>query len=565
MRALIRPFVVVTTLILTATAPARGFSVPARGYFISIDGLQPKLLENWVNSPNANPTGFQSIWKSGAVYPATKAHVISITAASHAGTATCSSPARHGITGNHFLQGGKRVSGFKVPFQAETMWESARREGKKVASFAYAGVDGTSPARTTDIGITYPDESRMGNPQLVNIAPGDQKPTEVRVTLNPATRKELLIQFVQRGQRTFIRYQADHAASKEVEAPVIIKGAGAERVANILVHDSERLRRIVIRAIPGKPNTWLVSRASYNEAFPESYRKQLDDAGLVWPDINIKGLNLELDPSSAVAVQGLLDDFIAEVASRTIRDANPDIVLFYQPLIDSTGHGFQSKLPDASRLDRDDPVSAAYRAAFKRVDNNIAKVLATAGQNDVIALMGDHGMTATRTNLNVAPVLPPNIADEVEVYASDSMLYLYPKAGLQNAASLSRAGEAVRDALAKVAFQGQPVIEMIAERATFKQGTWPYGEAVWAFRSLDGIWFNNNPLEKETFLPAKVPGMHGHNPDSPSMLTAMMFKSPGLKPSIQREKGVSLVQAVPTFARLLNLKTPKDCEGTPVF
>ncbi len=562
------PICIITAIIfglMSSTMPVQATSAPSRGYFISIDGLQPKLLESWIAGPEANPAGLRSLWHRGAVYPATKSHVISITAASHAGTSTCASPSRHGITGNHFLQGGKRVSGFKVPFQAETMWEAARRQGKKVASFAYAGMDGATPARTSDVGITYPDETRMGKPQIVTIARGDRTPVEIRVTLNPATGKDILLQFSNVGGKTVVAYRTATGEAKEVNAPTLSQNASGDHVTNIFANDGERLRRIVIRPVRAKTPSWLVSRASYNEAFPESFRKKLDDAGLVWPDVNIKGMDIDLTPSETVVVQGILDDFIADVASRTIKESSPDIVLFYQPLIDSTGHGFQNKLPDPSSLNHRDPVTMAFRAAFRRVDDNVARVLATSAKQDIIALMGDHGMTATRAIFNVAPVLPPHIDQAVEVYASDSMLYLYPKAGEQNPLLIKNAGESVREALAKVTFEGQPVVEMVAERANFKQATWPYGESMWAFRSADGIWFNNNAIEKETFLPPKVPGMHGHDPDSPSMRTAMIFRGPGVKPGIHREELVSLVQAVPTFARLLNLQIPRDCEGTPVF
>ena len=49
------------------------------------------------------------------------------------------------------------------------------------------------------------------------------------------------------------------------------------------------------------------------------------------------------------------------------------------------------------------------------------------------------------------------------------------------------------------------------------------------------------------------------------MHTALMFSGPGVKAEIHRTNVVSLIQAVPTFARLLKLNPPKDCEGVPVF
>lgn len=546
---------------IATTGALHAAPVP-RGYFISVDGLQPRLLESYIEQPEANPNGFQSLWKNSAVYTQAKAHIISITAPSHAGTSTCSSPTRHGITGNHFLRNHKKVSGFKDPFQSETMWEAARRQGRKVAAFAYVAMDGTTPQRTMDLGITYPDESRMGKPAIVTVPRGDLKPIEIEILINPTKNLKLNLHFYSSGSGSTVKYVDLRGAEHLVKLP---GAAEAHNPANLLIHDGERLRRIVIRLVSGKTNTYLISRPSYNEAFPESFRASLDEAGLVWPDVNIKGLDVDLGPSEVVAIQGILDDFLADVASRAIPEFKPDIVLFYQPLLDSTGHGLQNMLPDTGSLKAQDPVTVAYRTAFKRVDDNLAKVLATAGPNDVIALMGDHGMTATTTNLNVAPLLPANIEEHLDVYASDSMLYLYPKSDTIDPAAAKKLGEGVRDALAKITWQEKPVVEMAAERATIKPSDWPYGDAVWAFRSEDGIWFNNNALEKKTFLPPKVPGMHGHKPESPSMLTALMFRGPGITPAIHRSPIVSLVQAVPTFAEQLKLHTPKDCEGTSVF
>lgn len=533
-----------------------------RGYFISIDGLQPQLLESYVGRPEANPMGFHSLWSGGDVYPQAKAHVISITASSHAGTSTCSSPARHGIHGNHFLRNHKKVNGFKEPFQSETMWEAARRQGHKVASFAYVGMDGTTPERTADFGITYPDDSRMGKPAVVTVPRGGVTPVDSDIVLNPEKNIKLSLHFRASGSGSTANYVDLQGTAHHIKLP---GAAEAHKPANLLIHDGERLRRIVIRLVSGQPNTYLISRASYNKAFPESFRASLEKAGLVWPDVNIKGLDAQLAPSEAVAVQGILDEFLADVASRTIPEFKPDIVLFYQPLLDSIGHGFQNKLPDPRSLNGNDPVTTAYRAAFKRVDDNLAKVLSTMRQTDVVALMGDHGMTATTTNFNVAPLLPPNIEENIDVYASDSMLYLYPKNDFIDPVLAKKTGEAVKEALGKISWHEKPVVEMATERATTKPSDWNYGDALWAFRSEDGIWFNNNSLEKKTFLPPKVAGMHGHNPGSAAMLTALMFRGPGIKPQIHRETVVSLVQAVPTFARQLKLNTPKDCEGTPIF
>jgi predicted AlkP superfamily pyrophosphatase or phosphodiesterase len=533
-----------------------------RGYFFSIDGLQPRLLESFTSLDSATNGGFRSLWRKGLVFPDAKAHVISITAASHASTATCSSPSRHGITGNHFLRNNKKVSGFKEPLRAETMWQAARRQGRKVASFAYVAVDGGSPERSADLGITYPDDARMGKSAIVSLKDANGIPFELDTVLDPKRDVRVKLSFIPEVAGSRVRphvvFTTPSGLRKSVELP---GGRSGHSHTSLFIHDGERLRRILIQAIASKEDHFLVSRASYNEAHPESFRKSLDDSGLVWPDVNIKGMNLDLRPDEAVGMQGILDDFITDVAARSINQHDPDVVLFYQPLIDSTGHGFQNKLPDSGSLAGKDPVSSAFLQAFRRVDSNIARVLATSRPRDFVALMGDHGMVTTTDNVNVAPLLPDGIDKAVDVYASDSMLYLYPAAGNSDSGAVKRAGEKLRDILAPLARNGKNVVEMVAEKDPAKGSLWNYGDAAWAFRSSEGFWFVNNPLEKDIFLPPKVPGMHGHNPDFKSMHTTLIFTGPSIKPAIRRDQTVSLVDAVPTFASLIDLAPPADCEG----
>lgn len=534
----------------------------ARGYFISIDGLQPRLLESYINSATAKAGGFRRLWNHGTVFTHAKPHMISITAASHASTATCSSPAKHGITGNHFLRGHKRVSGFKEPLNAETMWQAARRQGKKVASFAYVAVDGISPERSADTGITYPDDSLMGKPALVSLKDSGGQQVDLVATLNPAKDVKVTLRFssttVQSRGRTRVEYTDPAGKNHSVDLP----GEGSrDKTASLLIHDGERLRRIVIRKLASPAQTWLVSRASYNAAHPEGFRKSLDDAGMVWPDINIKGLDIDMTPSDAVTVQGILDDFITDVAVKAVRETSPDIVLFYQPLIDSTGHGFQNKLPDAGNINGKDAISKAFKQAFTRIDGNLQRLLATARPRDVVAMMGDHGMTATTDNLNVAPLLPAGIERIFDVYASDSMLYLYPVAGNPDPVQMKQFGEKLVEALGTLTRNGKPVVEMVTEKTVKNTVSWNYGDAAWAPRSAEGIWFVNNPMSAETFQSPRVLGMHGHNPDFSSMHTMLVFSAPSAKRKIIREPVVSLVDAVPTFAGLLGLDPPANCEG----
>ena len=82
-----------------------------RGFFISIDGLNPNDLETLVQTGHLTE-GFAELYHTaGRSHEATPV-VTTLTAASHVGTITCSLPSDHGIYSNSFLVDGERVSGF---------------------------------------------------------------------------------------------------------------------------------------------------------------------------------------------------------------------------------------------------------------------------------------------------------------------------------------------------------------------------------------------------------------------------------------------------------------------
>lgn len=550
---------------IVSAQTSRGSVKANKGYFISIDGLQSPLLESYVRTDDASPSGFAQFWKKGAVFPKTAAHLISITAASHASTSTCVSPAKHGVVGNHYLENHRRVNGFQIPYRTKTMWEVARAQNKKVVSFAYAGVDGSTPARTVDAGMTYPDDFKIGSPQVVELLDQSILPVIVEVPLLSGTKRELNLQIhgagESRGKPSIVWKDFNNASHKTAFA----KNRAGMNFANLIFNDSERMRRIMVYEIDAKKGKFLISRASYNAAFPEGFRKSLDDASMIWPDVNIKKMNLAMTPSETVEMLATLDDFIAEAAFKFLPNLNADIVLMYQPLIDSTGHALQNALPDASSLARRDPVTRAYRSAYAHVDKNLSMVLSQATPEDVVAVMGDHGMTPTLTNVNIASLITKDVDDYFDVYASDAMLFLYPKPDSTDATTIKNLGHKVKRSLRNLKWHGKLVFESSKEKAATKDNSWPYGDAAWAYRTHPGFWLGNNSLEPKLFVPARVPGMHGHNPNSRVMLTSLLIRGAGVKRGIYRTGSTSLAQAVPTFARLLKIEPPSNCDGAPLF
>ena len=91
----------------------------------------------------------------------------SLTAVSHITHVTGALPEVTGIVSNLMRDFSRpfprTISGFDAPIRAETLWQAARRQGKRVGVMLYPGADGTAPERTADWMMTWP-----GDP----IAPG---------------------------------------------------------------------------------------------------------------------------------------------------------------------------------------------------------------------------------------------------------------------------------------------------------------------------------------------------------------------------------------------------------
>src|SRR6185369_6291422 len=89
-----------------------------------------------------------------------------LTAPNHISLATGYAAGLTGIVSNRFhpptAPWGAVVSGFAAPIGTETLWEAARRQGKRVGCMAWPGVDGRGDRRRADWGMTYAQPDRPG-------------------------------------------------------------------------------------------------------------------------------------------------------------------------------------------------------------------------------------------------------------------------------------------------------------------------------------------------------------------------------------------------------------------
>ncbi len=591
-----------TALLLAPTAFAGGkLQATQRGYFISVDGLQPLVLEGLTaQGVLTEPNGLGWLREHSVVVDRANP-VVTLTAASHVSTVTCSAPSRHGIVANNYIREGKKVSGYMFPFTAEPLWRAAMRQGKKVLALAYVGADATTPERTADYSLAYPSDSLIAPGQSLTLKLADLpaaqgwklpdvgtnfKETTVRITLNPLTSEardvNVLIGTDAAGKT--VLWLDDDKDTTNGTLGTLGGAADIQTIVNAYFTETNEAstikgakRRTFFRLLTQPDATQVglyVSKASYNNAYPVTFREELDKDNLVWPDYGIHAAGI----TSAEFVTGqlMIDTFLTDVAVQYTDKLGIDVLFYYNPIIDTLGHSYQAKLPQPINATATDEVTVAFVRGFRQVDKNISRVLAKLGPQDVVALMGDHGMESTPKQVNAAAVITPEQVAKIEVVTSGAMMLIYPKQTGDDtpegrAQAAEAVGQALNEKLQATALEGRPVFGKAFHKSDFQPAgsnadyktEWQYGEALWVFTSGATFWYTFNPLNHEVFLDAPALGMHGHDVSVPSMATQLLIHGPGVAP--RHIPTGSLIDAAPTFSKLLGIDPPANCLGHPIF
>ncbi len=563
--------------------------------FFSIDGLDAAFLrtakaEGQLQAPRGLGWLLDSSTKSFNAQPV----LTPITAPSHISTITCTPPSRHGIHANNFFRNGKKVSGFAADFNTEPFWLTLSRQGKSVLSIGYPGADGVTGARSATWGLAYPLHGTVDAAKSISLASaaltaakdwqlpsdlssGQWQETATQVTLNPQSGETRTINILV-GTRVTGQTEIYASWDKDLtrgELRSLDPKHPGRTYADLITREkssdstiSGRKRRVILRAYTSKTgeHRLYVSGASYNQAYPESLARKLDDLNLIWPDYGFSEGGIEL--KEWVESYKLIDRFIAEVAVALEKDLKPDVMLLYQPLIDGLGHHRRASLPEPFSTKKSDTVSQAYLQAFKAIDENISLVV-SAVKSDITMLVGDHGMDRVDTAVNGAKLLEANEQDAVIIYGSGDLLFVYGKQSTE-LSKVDDIASKLQRKLAELRYEGKPVLGFFKKRSDYKipgkhpyQDEWQYGDAVAVFAGAKGIWLTYQPSSSEIFKKPDAEGMHGKGVAGVDMQTMFIAKGQMFPEKIV--KNFNLIDAIPTFAKALGIEPPKDCLGKPII
>ena len=569
-------------LVLAVVALQRCASAPSRPagrtVVVSLDGVGGVRLNALLAAGNLRAGGYSAFAERGLLAGRAIDVTPSLTPSAHISAITGVSPARTGIVSHYFFEPGtpfgRMADGFTADIQAETLWEAASRQGKRVGVILYPGADGRNARRRGDFGVIWPEKAAKTS-VFKDVPASDwvDAPTSVR-TFSPGRQARVSIGTPGGGALILrllavdttddgrVDYDAIRIARTEdasdatlgvVSAkgwfPLAVQGPGGARFTTWcrLADLAPDLSRVVI----------YVGAFHELEAYPESFRSKLEAEAGGWPgppDAAFLTRAGHLDDDAHEEQAARLAAYLTKVLVLTIRTESWDLLLGYQPLVDEMEHAFEAG-PNGGSRER-------VERAFQTVDRSVADVLAALSPRDTIVVLSDHGIVPLTAAVNIDRFFRdrgwtiagendglPASARRVQVNAGSGIAHLYVDPALPPVARDEAAAALLGDA------RGLPpevVDEVVPRRDLARVGldNPRSGDVVVLLKP--GVEFSRS--HPEVLGRAHQRGGHGYRVGTPALDAAFMALGPGIGRS--RPPTVSILDVAGVAARALGIEPP---------
>jgi predicted AlkP superfamily phosphohydrolase/phosphomutase len=279
----------------------------------------------------------------------------------------------------------------------------------------------------------------------------------------------------------------------------------------------------------------------------------------------------------------------ARMAQRQLRQtalwairANPwDLLFLYTPFPDEAEHLWRGYIDPATAANKKlaATVRLLLQEIYKLSDDMLGAVLANRPDNTLVALVSDHGMEGVNKGVAINRVLQregllvlndkgqPDLARTKAFYPPVDNGYLLinssnRKNGIVTQAERAGVVKQVREALLGIRDGGKAVVTAVydAQRDGARLGIGGDTGGDIYLDLLPGYDFDARTGVGEIIKSRDPHGMHGFNPERPSMRTIMALNGPGVAVG-KRIKNARLIDFAPTLAKLLGLPVPKNASG----
>jgi predicted AlkP superfamily pyrophosphatase or phosphodiesterase len=475
------------------------FAPPRRVLLLSLDGAGAGTLHRLYREGKLTAGGFARFFREGQVADRLIPVDPALTSPNHISLATGYPPRRTGIVSNLFHPAGspfpETVSGFAAPIATETLWEAARRQGKRVGINSWPGADDTGPRRRGDWGMAY-----TNTPDLPAALATDGGLKEAAKARGIAVER---ISSLPPG-----RWADLPCRNRTAVCPVKPLGSG----------------RVYFGAVYPLP------------AYPESFASALAGAGLFWPGPPDDDRLLDawdgrpgLDLATWLEQSERFARFFGDGLLLAARRSDWDLLMGYMPVLDEAEHQLQLTDPRQPGFTprRRDELAAARERVWQQVDRQLARLLAAVDlRTTVVAVVSDHGMAPVHTLLRPNVLLRERgLLGNVWAVGDGGLIHVYLKPGREDLLpavhGLLTAWKVGDEAPVERAFTRREAAEIQLDHPDS-------GDLILFLR--EGYMADPGSATGEAASPTGVYGMHGYLSGHPEMHGIYMALGPGIPP-----------------------------------
>jgi predicted AlkP superfamily pyrophosphatase or phosphodiesterase len=589
---------VVLSLACTAPKPPglRPNTTPggSRVILVSFDGVGADALAQFRASGAVGSEGYFRVaaqgFSAGRVIPVNP----TLTAPSHISIATGQTPDVHGIVSNSFHVPGQPPaqwgSGFSADISSETLWEAARRQGKRVGVICFAGADGKTERRRGDWGLIWTDPVTRSRTQTLTRAdfksdwlpPGWRGPDGDSGSFSPVLRasttwtfkheqeevkKEILISALDTTNDNVENYDRVVLREGSQQIPVQTDGWFAT-TATVGQGDEAYLYGSWSKVIAFDPQmsrtTIYWGAVARNEGYPASYRQMIDREVGFWPSDPDSGAAADwlsgkggLPPEVFVEQMERYSDFFTRLTMLSMQRMPYDLIMAYQPIVDETEHQWRVENPRQLAFSEANAATAlrVRGAAIRRFDEAVKQMLAATDlSNTALVITGDHGLSPMDTRVAVnrllvdwgfASIREERLAPDTEWSAitSGNLAHLYRFGGGRTGAELKQRLEQLRTP------EGEPVFERVLLKTPADH---PNSGEVIAFAYPR--FYMSSTVRGEIFEKATHYGQHGAVNSHPELHT--IFAAAGARVVPGNVAVIQQTEIAPYVASLLGIGPP---------
>jgi predicted AlkP superfamily pyrophosphatase or phosphodiesterase len=378
-----------------------------------------------LEDPAKLPTGaFQRLAARGFHAVRSLPPTPSLTAVSHITHVTGALPEATGIVSNVMLDPrkpfGATISGFFAPIRAETLWQAARRQRKRVAVMLYPGADANGPDRTADWMMTWPGEPlvrgrlhALAAAAWQPISGGDGPPS-----FSPARRAVLAFEKTAHSVAV-VALDGTNDGRVDYDRLVVLAERGERREVR-----SGDWFPVEVPSAEGRTGAWCkllslspdlaaaeiyVGPLSRSTGVPREWVRRLDEEIGFWPgapDSDVFGESSTRPEVFLEQVERLVD-FLTRADLLAISRRDWDLLLIYQPQVDETSHEFLLVDPAQSRFtpERSARLLGLVEKSYALTERSLDAIEKALTPSDSLFVTSDHGMTAIFADIAINRIL----------------------------------------------------------------------------------------------------------------------------------------------------------------